>query len=97
MGSSTLTCAQKRYSPVELEVLAVSHSINKLDYFTGFSPLVRVYSDCNALVSIFNQDLSEVKNQRILRMLEKIMWINVEVRHIAGARNKIADYLSRYS
>ena len=45
MGSSTLSCAQKRYSPVELEVLAISHSIHKLDYFTRFSPLIRVYSD----------------------------------------------------
>ena len=57
MGSSTLTCAQKQYNPVELEVLAVSRSINKLDYFTRFSPLVKVYSDCSALVNIFNQDL----------------------------------------
>ena len=97
MGSSTLSCAQKRYSPVELEVLAISHSINKLDYFTRFSPLVRVCSDCSALVSIFNQDLSEVKNQRISRMFEKIMCINMEIKHIVGARNKMADYLSRYS
>ena len=45
MGSSTLSSAQKRYSPVEIEVLAISHSIHKLDFFTKYS------SDCSALVS----------------------------------------------
>ena len=50
MGSSTLSSSQKRYSPVELEVLAISHSIHKLDFFTGYSSLVRVFSDCSALV-----------------------------------------------
>ena len=77
--------------------MAVSHSIGKLDYFTRFSLLVKVFSDGSALVSIFNQDLCKVKNQRILRLLEKIMCINLEEKHIPGARNQVADYLSRYS
>ena len=52
MGSSTLPPSQKRYSPVELKVLAISHSIQKLDFYTRYANLVRVYTDCSALTSI---------------------------------------------
>ena len=71
LGSTGLTPTQSRYSTVELEALAIYYAVSKLDYFTRYAPLVEVFTDSKTCVDYLNIDLSDIKNTRILRNMEK--------------------------
>ena len=44
---------------------------------------------------MFLKNLSEIDNKRHQRMLEKMMYYNLDISYIKGVTNKIADCLSR--
>ena len=87
-GSSTLSPAQRGYSIVELELLAVTWALAKCDYFVRGAPKVMVMSDHASLVGLEKWDLSTVTNGRLVRMLEKTRGYNIEIVHVRGMRNK---------
>ena len=95
MGSASLTDAQKRYAPIEQELLAVATACKKLDYFCRWVPNIYIYTDCAPLVALFQKDFTEITNSRILRLMEKLMSYNLEFHHIPGSHNKISNYISR--
>ena len=97
MGSASLTEAQRKYAPIEQELLSIVTACKKLDSYCRYTPRVYIYTDCSPLVALHRKDFSEIKNPRILRLMEKLVTYNLELRHIPGSRNKMADYLSRYS
>ena len=81
IGSTGLTGAQSRYSPVELETLGVVFAVTKLDYFTRGAPHLAVYSDCSALGPLFAKGIDKIKNSRLQQMREKMMGYAITVYH----------------
>ena len=81
-GSATLTPAQRNYSIVELEMLAVTWALGKCEYFTKGTPKITVLSDHASLVGLETRDLSTVTNGRLVRMLERTRGFNIEIQHI---------------
>ncbi|KAK3889435.1 hypothetical protein Pcinc_006571 [Petrolisthes cinctipes] len=91
--SAKLTLSQCRYSTIEKKLLAIVNSIKKFEcyLYPGTQPL-QVYTDHNPL-SFLNHN--KFSNQRLLRWSLFLQPFNVEVHHIKGSQNSIADALSR--
>ena len=91
--SKKLDKHQQNYSVVEKEALSLLSDLRHYNVYLSSSPHVTiVYSDHNPLV--FVQGM-KTDNQRLLRWSLPLQEYNVEVRHIKGCDNVVADCLSR--
>ena len=62
----------------------------------GF-PHITVFSDHAALASLHKKELIKVENMRLVTMLERLGDFSYDIQHLPGARNAVADYLSRHT
>ncbi|KAK4328633.1 hypothetical protein Pmani_000942 [Petrolisthes manimaculis] len=84
---------QQSYSTIEKEALALVHAIQKFECYLQPSPhCVQVFTDLNPLAFINSTKFS---NQRILRWALLLQSYNLQVQHIKGTDNLLADALSR--
>jgi hypothetical protein len=84
---------QKNYSTVEKEALALLLALQHFEVYVSAAqrPIV-VYTDHNPLTFL---DKMKNKNQRLMRWSLFLQEYDVEIRHIRGKDNVIADALSR--
>ena len=91
--SKKFSKCQKNYSTIEKECLALILSIQHFEvYISSSSSLVTVYTDHNPLTFLRKM---KNKNQRLLRWTLLLQEYNLDVRHIKGTENVVADALSR--
>ena len=91
--SRKLSKSQKNYATIEKELLALILALQHFDvYVTSSTSPVMVFSYHNPLV--FLHKLKD-KNQRLLRWSLLLQEYNLDIRHIKGKDNLIADCLSR--
>ena len=91
--SKKFSKCQKNYSTIEKECLALILSIQHFEvYISSSSSLVTVYTDHNPLTFLRKM---KNKNQRLLRWTLLLQEYNLDVRHIKGKENVVADALSR--
>lgn len=91
--SKSLSDAQKKYSPSELEAYTIYKAIDKdYKYFYG---TVKILTDAKAVVSIVNKATEEKPNKRIWRWVHALMQFKFEVVHVRGIENKVSDWMSR--
>ncbi len=84
---------QKSYSTIKKEALALILALNNFEvYIGGSSRPVTVYTDHNPLTFI-HQMLNS--NQRLMRWALFVQAFNLEIKHVAGKNNVLADALSR--
>ena len=84
---------QKNYSTIEKECLALVLALQHFEVYISSSSLpIVVYSDHNPLVFIHKM---KGKNQRLLRWSLMLQEYVLDIRHIKGKDNVIADCLSR--
>ena len=84
---------QKNYSTIEKECLALILAVQHFEvYVTASEGPIIVFSDHNPLTFISKM---KNKNQRLLRWSLILQAYNLEIRHIKGKDNLIADALSR--
>jgi hypothetical protein len=84
---------QKNYSTVEKETLALLLALNHFDVYFGSTPFViTVYTDHNPLTFIHKM---KNKNMRLIRWSLALQEYNLDIKHIAGKDNLVADALSR--
>ena len=92
--SKKLNGAQRNYATVEKEALSLKLALEQYEIYLSGSPFkIQVYTDHNPLTFVHKMKL---KNQRLLRwslMLQE--WANLEVIHVKGTDNVVADALSR--
>ena len=85
--------SQLNYSTIEKVCLALVLAIKHFEVYLSSSSLpICVFSDHNPLVFI---NKMKNRNQRLLRWSLMLPEYNIEVRHIRGKDNVIADCLSR--
>ena len=95
-GSRTLTSAETRYAPIELELQAIVYATRKCHTFLAGTTF-KLFTNHGPLVNICNKrKLDDVSNSRILRSLLKLMDYNFTVEYIPGSHNKAADSFSRH-
>lgn len=84
---------QKWYSTIEQEALAVLLAVEHFEVYVGASNVpVIVYSDHNPLVFVHRM---RNKNKRLMSWSLLLQAYNLEIRHIRGKDNVLADALSR--
>ena len=54
-------------------------------------------TDHKPLVGVFNKNLEDIENPRLLSIAEKTMWFKFTTIHVPGKLNNGPDYMSRYS
>ena len=84
---------QLNYSVIEKEALALIWALQHFDVYlgSGLTPLV-VYTDHNPLT--FLRSLQN-PNQRLMRWALFLQPYHLDIRHIKGSENVMADALSR--
>ena len=91
--SKKLNRHQRMYSTIEKEGLALVLGLQHFEvYVTNGCGEVVVYTDHNPLVFI---ERFKTKNQRLFRWSLVLQQYNLDVQHVAGKDNVIADALSR--
>ena len=83
---------QKNYSVVEKETLGLVLALEHFDVYLGSTPFkIKVYTDHNLT---FLKTMKN-KNQRLVRWSLALQEYNLEIQHIPGFENVVADALSR--
>ena len=97
VGSRFTHAAESRYAPVEGEALAVVYALEKAKYFVlGCNNLI-VAVDHKPLLKLFgDRSLEDIPNSRLRNLKEKTLGYRFCMTHVPGAKNKVADGLSRY-
>ena len=91
--SSKLKPHQKNYSTIELETLALVMGLKKFDcYLNGHPSPIKVYSDHNPLIFLSRMQNT---NQRLLRWALQVQQYHLDLHHVKGSENIVADALSR--
>jgi hypothetical protein len=85
--------AQKNYSVVEKELLAMILALQHFAvYIPPYGPRVKVYTDHHPLKYL---SCLKTKNQRLTRWSLFLQQFNLDIQHVKGVANVVADYLSR--
>ena len=91
--SKKFNSAQRNYSTVEKELLAIILALRHFQvYIPPYGPVVTIFSDHHPL-RYLNQFHNT--NMRLTRWSLELQAYNLEIRHIAGKENVVADALSR--
>ena len=91
--SSKFKPHQRHYSTIEKEAAALLMSLDKFDvYLNNSNQKIICYSDHNPLVFV---NRMKNKNMRLTRWCLALQPYNIEIKHIKGKENIIADALSR--
>ena len=84
---------QKNYSVVEKETLGLVLALEHFDVYLGSTPFkIKVYTDHNPLTFLKTM---KNKNQRLARWSLALQEYNLEIQHIPGSEDVVADALSR--
>ena len=70
-GSCALTPAQSRYAVCELEALGIQYALEKCAFYLRGAPRFQITTDHRPLVGIWNTDLAQISNPRLLRIRMK--------------------------
>ena len=90
-GAKSVTPAQSRYTPAELELIAVVMAIKEYEYFL-IQRKITILTDC---ARVLHLDRWNAVNARQRRWLAYLMQFNLCVKFVRGCRNYAADTLSR--
>ncbi len=94
-GSYALSDAQKNYSTIEVEALAIAIALEKCDYFLRGLEHFEIVTDHKPLLGIFKKPITEIANNRLLKFKERSSPYNFDIHWSAGKYNYAADLLSR--
>ena len=95
-GSRTLSKAEKNYSAMEIETLAIVWALLKTRMYT-YGRKTLVHSDHKNLETICNkQQLDTVINARVRRLLSRVSDYEFSIEYLPGAFNTLADVFSRF-
>lgn len=89
--SRKLLPRETRYSTIEKELLAIIAALDNFAAYVGYGPVI-VHSDHQPLAWLKR---CTTANQRILRWALQLSEYELEVKHIKGSDNFLADLLSR--
>ena len=91
--SHKFNASQRNYSTSEKEALALVYALQHFDFYISPTRFpLQVYTDHNTLVFL---NKVKTKNQRLWRWSLALQSLDLEIRHIAGKDNVLADALSR--
>jgi hypothetical protein len=94
-AARSLTDAEKRYSTIEKELLAVVFALRRCHFYT-YGRVVCILKDHRSLLGLVGADLDQM-TPRLRRFVERLFPYALAWEYIPGKENVIPDYLSRMS
>ena len=95
-ASRTLTAAERNYSVLEKEALAISWAVQRWKVFL-WGRAFKIVTDHKPLVSIFSSKDTLQVNLRVARFVMQLLPYIYTIQYRAGSQNHFADFLSRAS
>ena len=93
--SRKLLCYQVSYSTIEKEALGLIMSLNDFDvYVKGTGKSVEVHTDHYSCILVFLHKMKN-SNSRLMRWCLILQDYKLDIKHVRGRDNVIADALSR--
>ena len=93
--SRALNTAERKYCPMELELLAIKYGCKKLRKYL-YGRTVFVHTDHKPLLGLFNKNgKKEIMNNRVQGMLLDLAEFDIVILYIEGKKNVLADLGSR--
>ena len=90
--SRKLNKHQLHYAPIEKECLAIVMSVAHFAIYLNNGHVTTLYTDHNPLAFL---DKMKERNQKLLRWSLFLQEFNLDIKHVKGCENVIADMLSR--
>jgi len=91
--STKLAKYQLAYSTIEKELLGIINAIKKFEcYLYGGAHPIQIFTDHNPLTFL---EKNKYSNQRLLRWSLSLQPYHLQVKHIKGRDNVVADALSK--
>lgn len=90
--SKKLNRHQRNYAPIEMECLGLVRALEHFEVYFSLGYPIKVFTDHNPLVFIHRMRNS---NQKLLRWALYLQRFDIEIQHIRGIENVLADMLSR--
>ena len=91
-----LVFAQQQ-KPIEGELLVVTWGLQRTSYYTLGSDKLLLLVEHKPLIGLLmTRELGNVDNPRLQHLAEKLLRWTFSIQHIAGAKNKGPDALSRF-
>ena len=95
-GSCTISDSNRRnYSVSELELAAVEMALRKMRLMTVGNNNLVIKTDHLPLIGIMKKPLEKIETKRLMKLAEKLQDYTFKLEYIQGARNEVADALSR--
>lgn len=94
-ASRSLKKCEIEYAPIEKELLAVLFACKRFHTYIYGHQNVVTFSDHQPLVSIMTKSLDKIENNRIRRILLKLLKYQFELKYLPGKDMHVADFLSR--
>jgi len=94
-ASRSLTETETSYAQIEKEMLAITFACSKFHYLIYGQNGVEVYTDHKQLVSIMDKEVHKNTNDRLRRLLIKLIIYDLSVNYLPGKQMYVADYLRR--
>ena len=95
-GSFALTPAQKNYSTIELEFLAIVRAMDKCKFYLHGMETFKVITDHKPLLGVMNKEAGDLNSNRLARLREKVSQFTFDIEWTAGKYHFAADALSRF-
>ena len=96
-GSTNCTPAQSRYSIFEIELVGIVFAVEKSSfYIEGAQQATTVFTDHQPLASLASLDISSCSNNRVVRLVERLLPYDLEFEFVQGSANILADYMSHH-
>ena len=96
-GSHHLTSAEKNYSTLEGEALAIAWCLKKARLFLLGCENLTFVTDHKALLEIFgDKQLKDINNPQLLNLKERTLMYQFQIKYVKGKKNCVADTLSHY-
>ena len=95
-GSCTISDSNRRnFSVSELELAAVEMALRKMRLMTVGNNNLVVKTDHLPLIGIMKKPLEKIETKRLMKLAEKLQDYSFKLEYIQGAKNEVADALSR--
>ena len=93
-ASRRLTSTEHNYTTSERELLAITYAYDQF-YAYIYGRHILFYTDHEPLVTMRQLKFVNMEHKRLARLFHRLQDVDYELRHIAGAENYLADFLSR--